>query len=97
MAGRWTAADMPDQTGRLAIVTGANSGLGRSTARELARAGATVIVACRNTAKGTEARGADHGGTSPTPICASSSWTSPTSTRCGRSPTGFAARTASTC
>jgi NAD(P)-dependent dehydrogenase (short-subunit alcohol dehydrogenase family) len=55
MAGRWSAADMPDQTGRLAIVTGANSGLGRSTAWELARAGATVIVACRNTAKGDEA------------------------------------------
>jgi NAD(P)-dependent dehydrogenase (short-subunit alcohol dehydrogenase family) len=55
MAGRWTAAEIPDQTGRLAIVTGANSGLGRSTAWELARAGATVIVACRNTAKGDEA------------------------------------------
>jgi NAD(P)-dependent dehydrogenase (short-subunit alcohol dehydrogenase family) len=55
MAGKWTAADIPDQTGRLAIVTGANSGLGRSTAWELARAGATVIVACRNTAKGDEA------------------------------------------
>jgi NAD(P)-dependent dehydrogenase (short-subunit alcohol dehydrogenase family) len=55
MAGSWTAAEIPDQTGRLAIVTGANSGLGRSTAWELARAGATVIVACRNTAKGEEA------------------------------------------
>jgi NAD(P)-dependent dehydrogenase (short-subunit alcohol dehydrogenase family) len=51
----WTAADIPDQSGRLAIVTGANSGLGRSTAWDLARAGATVVIACRNTAKGEEA------------------------------------------
>jgi NAD(P)-dependent dehydrogenase (short-subunit alcohol dehydrogenase family) len=48
MADKWTAADMPDQTGRIAVVTGANSGLGLSTARELARAGASVIMACRN-------------------------------------------------
>jgi NAD(P)-dependent dehydrogenase (short-subunit alcohol dehydrogenase family) len=55
MAAHWTTAEIPDQSGRLAIVTGANSGLGRSTAWELARAGATVIIACRNTAKGEEA------------------------------------------
>jgi NAD(P)-dependent dehydrogenase (short-subunit alcohol dehydrogenase family) len=53
--GKWTAADIPDQSGRVAVVTGANSGLGRSTAWELARAGATVIVAARNTGKGEEA------------------------------------------
>ncbi len=52
MSDKWTAADIPDQTGRLAVVTGANSGLGAVTARELARAGATVIIACRNTEKG---------------------------------------------
>jgi NAD(P)-dependent dehydrogenase (short-subunit alcohol dehydrogenase family) len=52
---KWTAKDIPDQTGRLAVVTGANSGLGLVAARELARAGATVIVACRNTAKGEQA------------------------------------------
>jgi NAD(P)-dependent dehydrogenase (short-subunit alcohol dehydrogenase family) len=55
MAGHWTAAEIPDQSGRTVIVTGANSGLGRSTAWELARAGATVIIACRNTAKGEDA------------------------------------------
>jgi NAD(P)-dependent dehydrogenase (short-subunit alcohol dehydrogenase family) len=55
MANKWTAQDIPDQTGRLAVVTGANSGLGLVTARELARAGATVIIACRNTAKGEQA------------------------------------------
>ena len=42
-AARWTAADIPDQRGRTVIVTGASSGLGAVTARELARAGARVI------------------------------------------------------
>jgi NAD(P)-dependent dehydrogenase (short-subunit alcohol dehydrogenase family) len=48
----WTAADLPDYSGRTVIVTGANSGLGEVTARELARVGAKVILAVRNTAKG---------------------------------------------
>ncbi len=52
MPDRWTAADIPDQTGRMAVVTGANSGLGRIDSRELARAGATVVMACRDTEKG---------------------------------------------
>jgi NAD(P)-dependent dehydrogenase (short-subunit alcohol dehydrogenase family) len=47
---------MPSQQGRLAIVTGANSGIGYQTARYLARAGATVILACRSAAKGEAAR-----------------------------------------
>jgi NAD(P)-dependent dehydrogenase (short-subunit alcohol dehydrogenase family) len=54
-ATRWTAADIPDQTGRTALVTGANSGLGLVTARELARRAATVIMAVRNPEKGAAA------------------------------------------
>jgi NAD(P)-dependent dehydrogenase (short-subunit alcohol dehydrogenase family) len=46
---------MPDQHGRVAIVTGANSGLGAAIARELARAGATVVMAVRNREKGERA------------------------------------------
>jgi NAD(P)-dependent dehydrogenase (short-subunit alcohol dehydrogenase family) len=51
----WTAADIPDQSGRTAVVTGANSGLGLVTARELARAGATVVMACRDRERGERA------------------------------------------
>jgi len=48
----WTAADLPSFTGRTIIITGANSGLGAVTARELARNGAKIIMAVRNTDKG---------------------------------------------
>jgi NAD(P)-dependent dehydrogenase (short-subunit alcohol dehydrogenase family) len=52
----WTAKDMPDQTGKTAIVTGANIGLGLETARELAAKNATVILACRNLEKANAAK-----------------------------------------
>jgi NAD(P)-dependent dehydrogenase (short-subunit alcohol dehydrogenase family) len=53
--GKWTAQDIPDQTGRTVVVTGANSGLGFHTSLELARRGARVLMACRNLDKGREA------------------------------------------
>jgi NAD(P)-dependent dehydrogenase (short-subunit alcohol dehydrogenase family) len=53
----WTAADLPSFAGRTAIVTGASGGLGEVTSRELARVGAHVVLAVRNTDKGRAAAG----------------------------------------
>ncbi|WP_186142826.1 SDR family NAD(P)-dependent oxidoreductase [Burkholderia gladioli] len=52
---RWDASRMPTQHGRVAVVTGANSGLGRHTSLELARQGAHVIMACRSSDKASRA------------------------------------------
>ncbi|MGK3207532.1 oxidoreductase [Amycolatopsis sp. MEPSY49] len=55
MTERWTDADIPDQTGRTALVTGANSGLGLRTAEVLASKGARVLLACRSAERGAKA------------------------------------------
>ncbi|WP_254536984.1 oxidoreductase [Halomarina litorea] len=53
---RWTAVRMPDMTDRTVVVTGANSGLGFEATKELARAGAHVVMACRNPERAEDAR-----------------------------------------
>lgn len=53
---KWTAADMPDLIGKVAIVTGANSGLGLESTKALAKKGATVVIAVRNLDKGERAK-----------------------------------------
>jgi NAD(P)-dependent dehydrogenase (short-subunit alcohol dehydrogenase family) len=52
MTSNWTAENIPDLTGKIAIVTGANSGIGYEMARALAGKEATVILACRDKDKG---------------------------------------------
>jgi NAD(P)-dependent dehydrogenase (short-subunit alcohol dehydrogenase family) len=52
---KWTAADIPNQTGRVAVITGANTGLGYETALALAEHGARVVLAVRNLDKGKDA------------------------------------------
>ena len=52
---KWTTADIPDQTGRVAVITGANTGLGFETAAALAEKGAHVVLAVRNLDKGKDA------------------------------------------
>ena len=50
----WTTKEIPSMAGKLALVTGANSGIGWHTAFELARCGASVILAARSESKGVE-------------------------------------------
>ncbi|WP_324913850.1 oxidoreductase [Actinophytocola sp.] len=60
---KFTTADLPDLTGRTAIVTGANSGVGLATARALGGAGARVVFAVRDVEKGRAAAGTTPGET----------------------------------
>lgn len=55
MTNKWTAADVPDQTGRAVIITGANTGIGYEAALVLAGKGARVVLAVRNAGKGQKA------------------------------------------
>ena len=58
MSAKWTSEEVPGQQGRLAVVTGANTGLGFETARVLAARGASVVLAVRDTEKGKRAAAA---------------------------------------
>lgn len=54
---KWTRADIPAQTGKLALITGSNSGIGFEAARVLAECGAKVVLACRDASRAEQARG----------------------------------------
>ncbi|MGI9030579.1 MAG: oxidoreductase [Ilumatobacteraceae bacterium] len=63
MTERWTAADLPDLSGRTVVVTGANSGIGLVAARQLAGVGAHLVLAVRDEAKGHDAAATISGST----------------------------------
>ncbi len=56
MNAKWSASDIPDQSGRVVIVTGANSGLGFHTSLMLAAKGARILMACRSLQRGNQAK-----------------------------------------
>jgi protochlorophyllide reductase len=56
MSNKWTQQDIPDLTGKIIVITGANSGLGLESTKALAAKGATVVMACRNLGKAEKAK-----------------------------------------
>src|SRR5215203_1958861 len=67
-SNKWTPKDLPDLGGRTVVITGATSGIGRAAASELARAGARVVLAVRNTQRGGEIAGGLGGGAEARPL-----------------------------
>ena len=67
-AGPWTSAAMPDQSGRVAVITGANTGIGFETARLLAARGAAVVLACRSAQRAADAASRIAGEVSTVPL-----------------------------
>ena len=80
--------DVPDQTGKLAVVTGANSGTGKEATKRLAAAGARVIMAVRTLPRARRP-GPRSWPSTPTPSSRYAGSTSPTWHRCRSSPTGW--------
>jgi NAD(P)-dependent dehydrogenase (short-subunit alcohol dehydrogenase family) len=76
---KWTSADLPSLDGKTFVVTGANSGIGLAATRMLTGAGAHVVLAVRDPAKGEQVTADVAGATR----CAGSTW--PTSSRCASS------------
>ncbi|MEM7117367.1 MAG: oxidoreductase [Chloroflexota bacterium] len=56
MSNKWTQNDIPDLTGKVVVITGANSGLGLESTKAIAAKGATVVMACRNMSKAEQAK-----------------------------------------
>lgn len=56
MSNKWTQNDIPDLTGKVVVITGANSGLGLESTKAVAAKGATVVMACRNLNKAEKAK-----------------------------------------
>src|SRR3954451_7037852 len=65
---KWTPKDLPNLDGRTVVITGATSGIGRAAATELARAGARVVLAVRNTQRGGQIAGELGGGAEARPL-----------------------------
>ena len=83
MSNKWTKQDIPDMTGKIVIITGANSGLGLESTKALAAKGATVVMACRNRARRGRGQGRSAGSQSRRPAGCDGAGPTPVWPRCG--------------